>query len=1261
METEQADDFEQLQLEISNLDLKENYNDTWNEGHSFPIINKENARAAEAITPSRTKRLIIKSLILENFKSYAGTVEVGPFHKRFTAVVGPNGSGKSNVIDAMLFVFGKRAKQMRLNRVSDLIYSAGEFQKQPNQTSVTFEVTRVAFMNNTSKYFLNREPTPYAEIRELLLSKGIDLENNRFLILQGEVEQIALMKPKANNPHEEGLLEYLEDIIGSNKYIEPIENALDEMERLNEERTLKLNRAKVVEKELKSLESSLEEAKAYIRRETEILQQKGLKCHAMIRNSQFSKQKAIEKLKYLEEKLETLKQSNIDIKNRMNELESSYRDRCSEYEKNVEDLNALKDEYGKYEQEDVKCREELKHLLKTQKQISSRIQAEQKNIDAQQNSQHKRELRIQELDSLIESLRARLSEEEQDLESVYSSMNHSTGSVYQEIQQQESELHQKSNEVQSLESDLKDIEEEISHLESSLEEPRQELNEAKKRISEIDSEINKLIGLNQANSYDFTLHSLEKIREEKQQLQTEEKSIEQKISKIRAKLESTKLETLNKQNKNQTMQSIQEAIKSGRLTGVLGRLVDLGTVDDEFDLAAGASIGTSADHLVVETANEAEKCVEFLKSNSLGRATFIILDKLEYLKEKMRSSEIPKGSRRLIDLIKPKTNIARLAFYFVIRDTLVASSFDEATRLAYQPTRRNRVVTIAGQLIEPSGTISGGGNTRVSFKHSQTLEQVDTNQIDHLENTICTLTLELENIKAKVRTLIERESLTLQEAEELTKEKDKNGVATKSLNEQKKNLIDRVESLKKIVNDEKSSELVKRRNSLLSKKQAIEDSYKKTSNEITVIEETLKRLNDQMNEIGGSPLAEAKRKVSSREEELHSSLQERAYLQFEIETSKKSVENSEKLLEKLENELSNIRPQIQSRTDQLSTLESEAMKVLENFKQLEVKHERQEEELKNLKEEYEAYKTRTSSARREESRIESQLEDIKKSIQDAESKLQYWKKQELGLLSAVEEHIGVLEGAKMLQEDSADLLSKPESFFIDIDSFELSNDWEKRIDGRIQELQEEMKKMSPDMTSISNYQSKENDYNKQVAELDAITKDRDAFRKQYDQLRRTRLELFMRGFSSISKKLKELYQMITLGGDAELELVDALDPFSEGVILSVRPPKKSWKNVTNLSGGEKTLSSLALVFSLHHFRPAALYFMDEIDAALDFRNVSIIANYVKERATDAQFIIVSLRNNMFELADRLVGIYKPKSETKSVTMNPRLFSLLQAH
>ena len=136
------------------------------------------------------------------------------------------------------------------------------------------------------------------------------------------------------------------------------------------------------------------------------------------------------------------------------------------------------------------------------------------------------------------------------------------------------------------------------------------------------------------------------------------------------------------------------------------------------------------------------------------------------------------------------------------------------------------------------------------------------------------------------------------------------------------------------------------------------------------------------------------------------------------------------------------------------------------------------------------------------------------------------------------------------------------------------------------------------MPALMAWIKKNGEYRLRLADLEAITLLRNSARKDYEALRGQRLEMFMSGFGVISLKLKEMYQMITLGGDAELELLDSLDPFSEGIVFSVRPPKKSWKNISNLSGGEKTLSSLALVFALHHYKPTPLYVMDEIDAAL---------------------------------------------------------------
>ena len=161
------------------------------------------------------------------------------------------------------------------------------------------------------------------------------------------------------------------------------------------------------------------------------------------------------------------------------------------------------------------------------------------------------------------------------------------------------------------------------------------------------------------------------------------------------------------------------------------------------------------------------------------------------------------------------------------------------------------------------------------------------------------------------------------------------------------------------------------------------------------------------------------------------------------------------------------------------------------------------------------------------------------------------------------------------------------------------------LKAEIAALEERTQTHHVDLAVLDEYRRRVDEHSARSSDLQTAVESRDSAKRRCDDLRRLRLEGFTQGFAAISLRLKEMYQMITMGGNAELELVDSLDPFAEGILFSVMPPKKSWKNISNLSGGEKTLSSLALVFALHHYKPTPLYVMDEIDAALDFRNVSL--------------------------------------------------------
>jgi structural maintenance of chromosome 4 len=220
--------------------------------------------------------------------------------------------------------------------------------------------------------------------------------------------------------------------------------------------------------------------------------------------------------------------------------------------------------------------------------------------------------------------------------------------------------------------------------------------------------------------------------------------------------------------------------------------------------------------------------------------------------------------------------------------------------------------------------------------------------------------------------------------------------------------------------------------------------------------------------------------------------------------------------------------------------------------------------------------------------MRNKLEENQKMLGENQKRSRYWEEKLSKLTLQNVSDLGEEHQAAELQTYTADELA------------EMNKESLKAV---IAALEEKTQNASVDLLVIEEYRRRVAEHESRSADLSEALTSRDAAKTRLDGLRSARLTGFMEGFSTISLRLKEMYQMITMGGNAELELVDSLDPFSEGILFSVMPPKKSWKNISNLSGGEKTLSSLALVFALHHYKPTPLYVMDEIDAALDFRNV----------------------------------------------------------
>jgi structural maintenance of chromosome 4 len=1270
------------------------------------------AVTAMSSSSSSTKRLLITKMVLENFKSYAGEQEIGPFHKRFSSIVGPNGSGKSNVIDALLFVFGKRAKQLRLNKVSELIHKSSGFPNLEyarvsvhfteildNESSdddyevvpdSDFVVTRVAYKDNTSKYTVNGKTSSYTAVGQLLRSYGIDLDNNRFLILQGEVEQIAMMKPKGQTPHEEGLLEYLEDIIGSNKFVERIQEQSTVLDGLNEQRTERVNRLKVAERERDNLSGAKAEAEAFLEKENSIRSKKNILYQINEYNAAQNAQDLTTRLNTANEKLTYEKNKLKDNTEKFTSMEKEHATTEKLYNEIDAELQKATAEFGAFERRDVKLQEDKKHTKAQLKKATAAITKESKKEEECIAEAEKLSVQVEAARKSVEDVREKKETEEAVVDEIMQGLQEATAELRGKLEGAQAELAGAERSVAGFQTEKEAVAMAIQLAQSRAATAVKNIASCESKLEALGieySQISQTADNAEAEEAAVQAH-IEKLRNDVARLTEEETRLQSSVQAAIAAAEEARASysAQGSSTCSKVVASLLQAAKKGgplAKAGIRGRLGDLGRIAPEYDVAISTACGL-LDYVVVDTAEGGQACIKYLKDSNIGRATFLVLEQMEQFKSRMdRALSTPESLPRLFDLVTPESEDLRPAFYMALRDTIVAPTLDTAVRVAYVGDRAAwRVVTVDGNLIDTSGTMSGGGNSVRSggMKLStgakvggskQSGEEISKEQVDELEAAVGRLQAQISDCrKRKVEAECELQSTTAK-LKKMAKDAEKAVLKKAHMEEQQKELQSRLAAQRS------EAQLTAEEQAEVTAQEArikdIDAQIERASPQLGQHRAAVATLQRKILDVGGPKLsrAQAKLEILSKQFDEHN----KTLTTKEVEESncRKQAEKSGAAKKKNVAEEEKLREKMAQLEAEEKEMEADAMVIMEAVEAAKAKQEQQAEELKRISGEYEAVKTLMEKIRSVEVDLNEEIDKTKRELRETTAQVKHWQKEletlrqqhaeeanEFSMLSDASMQKSSTEmdtdaGAEAERSSAADalpvLLKEQLEGYSDDRGYH--NDLKKEIN--LLEAERDKLKGNVNMNALMEYFRKDASYKTRLEELEAITAERNVIRKEYENLRRQRLEAFMGGFGAITLKLKEMYQMITLGGDAELELVDSLDPFSEGIVFSVRPPKKSWKNISNLSGGEKTLSSLALVFALHHYKPTPLYVMDEIDAALDFKNVSIVANYIKERTKNAQFVIISLRNNMFELADRLVGIYKTHDATKSVTINPHCF------
>lgn len=1258
-------------------------------------------------------RLCINKLVLQDFKSYAGRQVVGPFHSSFSAVVGPNGSGKSNVIDSMLFVFGFRANKMRQDRLSDLIHNS---EVHPNLKSCSVEVhfqyvvdepdgttrideekptlvvTRKAFKNNSSKYYVNDKESNYTEVTQLLKKEGIDLDHKRFLILQGEVENIAQMRPKAEKEGEDGLLEYLEDITGTAKYKPQIETILQEIEVLNESCIEKENRFHIVDQEKSSLETGKDEALEFLEKEKTLTLLRSKMIQYKIWQNDIKLTSTLDKSSKLKGQLD---QENEKYSETLKEVDS-LKDESKQVAKRIETLaieeKALLAQKRGLDQQRVAIEEKIKSVNQKTNKAEKLLKSNQHSLNA--TEANLRELRQSQLDyeKELQDLNQELITERAKLEDVKISLKEKTVNISAGIAQYEKDLEPWDEQLQQKRAEIQLAESELSLLKDTNARINKDIEQLKNEI---------------ARGGEEKLAKEKVIRELKQEESdvtaevhtagAECSSASARLKKMHEILIAQRQRTLDAraafssaQNKSTVLTALTKLQKSGRISGFHGRLGDLGVIDEKYDVAISTACPRLED-IVVESVECGQQCIEYLRKNKLGYARFILLDKLR----KFHTGKIqtPENVPRLFDLVKPKDDKFIPAFYSVLRDTLAAQSLAQANRVAYGK-KRFRVVSLDGKLIDISGTMSGGGShvvrglMRLSQNNSYSPDIFSPEEVAQLENELTEREKSFQIASDTFREMEDQLKKLKDRVPEIQLKVSKLVMETESwINELKlkeKLLLERLEAQKKATGKNEEYQLAEAR------VKTLKDEQRALSDQTTTTRQKIAVLKDKIMEIGGSELQIQNSKVTStiQRMEILTSKQKKGKASIkkaenELKKSAKIVGNTQKDLDLYSQEIASLKENadnvqqtlesVEKSVDEQQDLSHEMNEKLDQLKQRLAQMEAGFTEFKSLKieinDKLEKLNALLGHITKEVRQLESDLNNLK--IRDVTRTLQLLDEGESTINSKMPNELqekrtegadatrqeGEESDVSMEEEKSNDEVmeadEKPhelENGLPRVSEAELKSLDVEDLGAQIEDLQNYVDSVNVDVEILEEYAKRLAEHKRRKVDLNEAVGERDAMREKLGELKKRRFDEFMQGFGIISMTLKEMYQMITMGGNAELELVDSLDPFSEGVTFSVMPPKKSWRNITNLSGGEKTLSSLALVFALHKYKPTPLYVMDEIDAALDFRNVSIVANYIKERTKNAQFIVISLRNNMFELAQQLVGIYKTQNMTKSASL-----------
>ncbi len=1164
--------------------------------------------------------MYLKSIEVQGFKSFANKI-VFDFHNGITGIVGPNGSGKSNVADAVRWVLGEQsAKQLRGAKMEDVIFAGTQNRKPVGfaYVAITLDnsdhalpveydevtVSRRVYRSGESEYKINGHSCRLRDVTEMFYDTGIGKEGYS-IIGQGQIDKILSGKPDERR-------ELFDEAAGIVKFkrrksaaIKKLENERSNLVRVNDILS-------ELEKQVGPLKQQSEKAKEYLNYKTDL---KKYDVNAFLLETDRIRKETAElngRLKIVDDDLEDSKSEYDNTKSEYEAAENQLNDINTQIDENSQTVSALELENQKLQGEINVFTEQIKTFNANKQLHSERL------LDIEKDKQNKNNS-VKELREQYNDLNTELSEYndklaaindtakalDAEIEGISGQIDNRQNSIYDNLTEQSTIKAENQKFVTMLEQLEIKKSELTSHIIKGKSDESAQKQIIKSLTAELDNAVGKLEDIN--NSIEESNTSVTQLKAEIAEKNSELDKLTQNYHREKSRLESLINITERYDGYGNSIKKIMELKDSN--PGILGVIADIVKVEKQYETAIETALGGTIQNIVTDKEATAKELIGYLKQNKLGRATFLPLNAIH-----ARNTLENEACINEKGVIGVASNLVRVSFEYeglakyLLGRILVVDNIDNALLIAKKYKYTLRIVTLEGEQLNPGGSMTGG-----AFRNSSNLLG-RRREIEELKQSVSNTNKQITQEKAAVADL----------RNQVAKYREALDSYNKLLREThiRKNTID--VNLKQA--DLKLSEIIA--------------SYGDDIKEQTSIDSEILKISESRNQVSGNL----------------------NLLDNQNEAARKEIENLGKTLEAKKSEEAAVALKIENLKISHSSIEQKASFINENIERL-------CKELDNLEEEKTSIQEKIGETKELVSAKQADIELVKNSIEQSERKItaigekledlraakekvnashkEFFKKRE-----ELNEKIILLEKDSMRLHNQYDRLEESYdslvdymwneyeltySYALELKSDELNNI--NDIRKQINILKAAIKKLGDvNVNAIEEYKSVSERYEFMKTQHDDMIEAEESLMKVIEELDEGMRAQFTAKFEEIKVEFDKVFKELFGGGRGTIELVEGEDILEAGILIISQPPGKKLQNMMQLSGGEKALTAIALLFAIQNLKPSPFCLLDEIEAALDDSNVGRYANYLHKLTKHTQFIVITHRRGTMSAADRLYGI-----------------------